>query len=73
MCYLVHPLRSLLARFGLATVFSLVSVADKSKTDYLNFDVTCDVLRTFLNPFETTRRELSITASPASLRPLLRD
>ena len=39
------PLRSLLARFGLAAVFSLVSVAESQKVTTLTFGMTCDVVQ----------------------------
>ena len=31
ICYIVHPLGSVLAKFGLVAVFSLVEVANKAK------------------------------------------
>ena len=49
LCYLLHLLVSLLAKFGFAAVFSSVCVADKVKSDdfYLcpDLDLSCDVLK----------------------------
>ena len=50
ICHLLHPLESLLTRFGLAVVISPVSVADKAKSDdWTGLDLTIDLLRSFFN------------------------
>ena len=51
ICYLLNPLGSLLAEFGLAAVISPVSVADEAKSDVFDLwpdlDLTCDLLSFF--------------------------
>ena len=42
--YLLHPLGSLLAKFGLEAINSLVFVADKLKSDFFDlYDLTDDL------------------------------
>ena len=54
ICYLFHPLGSLLAKFGFAAVISLIPVANNVKSDdfYLwpDIDPTCDLFMFFLFP-----------------------
>ena len=74
----LQPLRSLSAKFGFADIISHISVADKAKSDrfdlWPDLDLACDLLKKFVKiPSESTRWELSIAASPASLRLLLRE
>ena len=38
----LHPLRSILAKFGFVAVFSRISEADKAKGVILTFDLICD-------------------------------
>ena len=49
ICYLLNPLGSLLADFGLKAVISPVSVADKAKNQSFDLwpglDLTCDLIR----------------------------
>ena len=73
-----QPLSSLLAQFGFAAIISHISVADKAKRDrfdlWPDLDLACDLFKKiFKIPSKSTRWELSIAASPASLRPLVRE
>ena len=59
ICYFLHPLKSLLAKFGFAAVIGPVSVGDKAKSDdfdlWPDLDLTCDILKVFLIPLKSTR------------------
>ena len=44
ICYLAHPLGSLLANFGLAALIGPVSVADKARSE--DFDIWADLTLT---------------------------
>ena len=64
MVGLLHPLRGISAKLGVAAAISPVSVSYKAKRD--DFDVwpgihlTCDLLKSFLIPLKGTHWELSI-------------
>ena len=66
ICYLLHPLGSLLAKFGLAAVISPVPVADEAKSDdcdlWSDLDLTCELL-IFFNYLKSTHWELPIAVS----------
>ena len=66
----------LLAKFWLAAVTSPVLVAKKAKSDDFghcpDLDLACDLKR-LKQTLKSTRRELLIVLSPASLRPSVRE
>ena len=53
ICYLLHTLGSLMAKFGIATVLSPISEADEVNSDdfdlWPNIDLTCDLFKIFVN------------------------
>ena len=73
ICYLLHPLGNLLAELGLAVVISPVPVADKAKNDdfelWPDLDLTWPLNKICKNCLKSAHRELSLAASPTSLRP----
>ena len=75
--YLPHSLGSLFARFELSAVISPVRVTDMAKSDdfdiWPDLDLTCDLLRNLKKCSKSIHRELSISASPVSLRPPVRE
>ena len=77
ICNLPYALGSLLAKFGWADVISPGGIADKAKSDdfdiWPHFDLVCDLLRIKKKTLRSTRLELSIAPSPASLRPSVRE
>ena len=76
--FLLLRLKSLLAKFGFAAVICPVSVAGKAKSDgfdlWPDLDLAWDLLKKIFEiSLKSTRSELSIAASQASLRLLVRE